>query len=365
MRRQLYASYLMHSIDGLAGSMVSIFVPIYLLSLNYGLRQIFVFYIVLYLGILIFFYSAGIFASHFGLRKTILLRFPFLFAYLYLLSTLDKSGISLYLICLLNSVQVAFYWFPLHVLFAKNSDGDKIGNDVGKLFALPQTLAIFGPLIGGAIAVTFGFKYLFLAAVILYLASALPLFFIKEFELSININLRKIFNYFKKYPKYFCAEIIANINGEAEYIIWPIFVFITFNNILSIGVVGTSLAIGGVLFTLLIGNLSDKKDKKKFLKLGSFVLILLWIARYYGQNEYTFYFLSILAGFFYVLINVPFNSIIYGMAKKDHIEDFIIFREIPVTLGRLIVYTTAIILASKIKFTFILAGLSYLYFFIY
>lgn len=367
MKRRLRAIYLMHSIDGFAGSLIGIFVPVYLLTLGYTISQIFLFYIIAYLNIAILFFLAGYSAGHFGFKKTILFRFPFLLAYLVMLYFMPTHPTPLWLVALASSFNVALYWFPLHMIFTRASGHEEMGNNVGKLFALPRLAGIFAPLLGGFLTISFGFGILFIFAIILYLISAIPLFYAEEFKQAIDFSYGKAVQIIKRYPKYFIAEMCSNSTSVIEAVIWPIFIYLSFKNLLSIGALGTLLGIGGVLFTLLIGRYSDQVNKKVFLRLGAILMIAVWSMRYFGQNEILFYILTILAGFFTILITVPFASISYGAAKKDEggVSEFIIVRELAVNAGRITIFLLGMFFVSNIKLTFLLSGFAYIYFFFY
>lgn len=110
----------------------------------------------------------------------------------------------------------------------------------------------------------------------------------------------------------------------------PIFIFLAFGNIFTIGFLATFLGLGAAIFTLFIGKHSDHIDKKRLLRVGAVIMALVWLGRYLAVDEISFYVLSILAGFFGVLIMVPFSSIFYINTKNNHIENFVIFREIPI-----------------------------------
>jgi hypothetical protein len=60
-----------------------------------------------------------------------------------------------------------------------------------------------------------------------------------------------------------------------------------------------------------------------------------------------------------VFINLPFASIIYNLARDNSPRQFVIFREIPVGIARVIVYLTAVALASNLKHLFWFAILAY------
>lgn len=179
-----------------------------------------------------------------------------------------------------------------------------------------------------------------------------------KFKFSQGVKL------FKKYPKYFFAEIFDNMGEEVEAIIWPIFIYLSLIKIESVGIAGALLSLGSAVFTLFIGKLSDKYNKKRIIKAGAVLLLIVWILRYYADGEIVFYTLSILSGFFLVLLLVPFTSLIYGIAKKDEdtTDEFFVFREIPVAIGRIVILSIALLVVNNIEITFLAAGVAYLYF---
>ena len=87
-------------------------------------------------------------------------------------------------------------------------------------------------------------------------------------------------------------------------------------------------------------------------------LILMMLA----SKEIHIYIFSILVGFFTVLIMIPFTSLTYTTAKKEGIDEFIIFREIPVAIGRTFILALGLLLTTKIEFIFLVSGLSYILF---
>lgn len=355
----------MQSINGLASSLVGIFIPIYLLNLHYSLIQVFFYYLVYSLAILLFFFVSGYFSKYLGAKKEILISFPFLLLYLGLLYMLKTTPISLSFIAVINAIQAAFYWFPLHVLFTKSSTDKEMGNNVGKLFAFPELVAIIAPLAGGFIAVSLGFRVLILTAGLIYLISAIPLLWVVETVSVISFDFSSFTRLFLKYPKYALVEFVENIREELEFIIWPIYVFLTFKSILSIGIVGALFGIGSFLFMLLIGRYSDKINRKIFIKSGAILMIALWIARYFMAGQITFYLLTILAGVFGALIVIPFTAFVYDYAKKENSAQFIVFREFPVIIGRLVTYSVVLFLVANIKIAFLLAAFSSVFFLLF
>lgn len=359
------ATYAMHSIDGVASGLVGIFMPIYFLTLGYSVSQIFIFLLLNYFLLLFFIFIVGWFAHKFGLSKTLLVRLLVVILGLILLVNLKSWPEFFYLISVLNAVKIAFYWFPLHVIFAKSAENKAMGDHVGKLFALPGLAKLAAPLLGAGITFVFGFKALFVFAGVIYLISITPFLLISKIPIEVNINLSKIIDYTRRYKRYFIAEFFLSISQEVENYILPIFIFLAFGNIFTIGFLATFLGLGATIFTLFIGKHSDRTDRKKVLRIGAVVMALIWFGRYLAADEISFYALSILAGFFGVLITVPFSSIFYINAKNNHIENFVIFREIPIFFGKMFVYGAGLILVSQIKLTFLLSAIPYLFLLIF
>jgi DHA1 family multidrug resistance protein-like MFS transporter len=361
MKKFRQAIYAMQSIDGIAGSLIGIFIPIYFLTLGFTITDIFYFFIANNLAILAFFFAAGWFAKKFGLVQAIFFRLIFKFGMLGALCYLGNSTFLFYLISIFSAIDIAFYWFSLHVIFAKSTDHDAMGEHVGNLSAIPSLAKLPVPIIGAGISALFGFKILFFISGIIFFLSAIPLLFVGSIPVDIKISFSRIMEFTRRFKKYFCSETIISIVGEVEGYILPIFLFLTFNNILSIGALAAFLGLGSAIFMFFVGKFSDKFDKKKILRVGALAMILVWLGRYFATTEIEFYIWSVLAGFFGVLINIPFTSIIYKNAKESHVEDFIIFREIPISLGRALVYAFGVLLVSKVKMTFLLSALSYVY----
>ena len=174
--------YIMNAIYGLAGSFVGIFIPIYLLRQNLDPANVFRFYIVYSLGVIVFSFFANYLTRRLGLRKTVLLGYPFLFLYFFLLYTLEKYGVPLYFLALVSSLQVSLYWFPLHIWLTNTSRMGSIGSDMGRFYAVSQTVGLFAPIVSAVLIGSFGFKVVFVIAVMIYLFSVIPLFYLPEYS---------------------------------------------------------------------------------------------------------------------------------------------------------------------------------------
>ncbi len=364
MKKQLRTFYIMHSIDWFAYTLLGILLPVYFISLGYPIFQVIAYFIVCCFGIAFFFFVAGFFATRFGVKECLFLRLPLRFLQLVMLYFLPQAGFLFFPLAVIHAMQISFYWFPYHVIFTQSASEDRMGRDVGKLSAYTQALSVVAPLTGAFIAFKFGYNYLFLLSGAVHLIAAIPLFYLKNWQSKIRFQPEIIWRLFKKHRKFFFATMNYYLVAEAEGVILPIFVYLTFKNIISVGTIGAMAGGGAVLFTLLIGNFSDKYNKKKLLKLGAALMIIIWVLRYFAVDEKVYYLLSILAGFFMILMAIPINAINYSIAKGENVDEFVVTREIMINVGRIIIYSLALVMSAKINYSFLAAAGALIYFII-
>jgi len=357
-KQALNKIFLTNAIYGLAGSFIGVFIPIYLLKIGFSVADIFRFYLVYAAGTFIFFFLAEKIAQKIGLRKTILLGYPLLLLYFLLIYNIKELAISIYVVAIVDALQTALYWFPLHVWLTNLSSDENRGSELGKFFALSKSICILAPLISSLVVIYLGFKALFIFSGIIYFISTFPILSMPEFPNGAKLRVGNFFGLFKKYRAFAVTDILEASRGIAEGVIWPIFVFLSFNNILSVGYIGTISGIGGVLFTLLIGKHADKAEKKKVMWIGAAILTTIWIIRFFTNSEILFYALTLCVGFFEITILLPLNKFAYEIAKKEGASDFIIFRELILAIGRIAMYGIALLFVSHLKSIFLAAALA-------
>ncbi len=354
--------YIINAIDALAFSISGIFVPIFLLQSGARIRDIALYYIIHNIVLLLTALIVGLIAGKVGLKKTILLRYPFLFIFLGLLVYWRYSAGNIILLALVGGIQASLFWIPMNIFFGRHTKIRGLGQAIGKLNAIPQLASLGGPLLGGLIAAAFGFRALFAATFVISIFSLIPLFAAGEIKDHFKFQPRRGLAFFLDRPKILLADIMDNIGGEMEGIIWPIFVFLTVKNTVSVGFVGTLVALGSFVFTVVVGNLADKKKERDLIKMAVPFLLAIWLLRLYIRSSAMIYLVTLAAGFALTLLTLPYTRLIYSGAKRERNESFFIMKEVPTVAGRLIIFTLIYIFADHIVWLFPVAGASYLYF---
>ncbi len=359
VKKQIHSLYLNNLLRGIAFSLFGIFVPIYLLTLGYSLQSVFTYFLYFTLATIIFLLLGYSLSKKFGYKAVMIANAPSVIIFITLLQLLETSHIPLSIIALTNGMQNAFFFLPLHGFFSRLSEEKTRGTQVSNFNVFGKLSGLFGPIIGSVIIALFGFPYLFIAATFIMVFSLAPLLYLKNVKPKEKITFKKLNKLRKENKGYFYGTISEKIIGEVSSHIWPIFVFLTLKDILSVGWVGSLITGGTIVFTIIIGKHYDKKSKYFMLRLGSILFAILWIMRFFIESSIFLYASSFFAGFFTLMIFVPFDAIYYDKASRQKSPDsFIIFSEFPALFGRLIIWIIIIFLIKNIETSFLLAALS-------
>ena len=352
-KRQIYRVSVSHTIRGIALSCVSVYVPIYFLSRGYSLTEVIGYYALLHLsGVLMALAVIPRLIERFGLIRVFKLNYPFEITYFVLLFLLSYFPIPIYSIAFIGGVATFFYWVPLNILLIKNADFDKMGTDLAHFFALPKFFSIVGPLVGAALVFFVGFWPTFLIAMLGLVLSYLPLVGISVSETSASFNFSQAWQKIKARKLLFLLEGFDNIIEESEWF-WGIYVFLVVGVITVPGIIGSLETIGAVLFTLLIGKRANRSDRKIVLW-SALGLMLISATRIFVESQTTAFVVSVVASFAMTAFLVSYFSVIYRAVKGDEEEEFIILREIPTVLGRMVVFGSILLTIAYPKYFFLL-----------
>ena len=355
----------MMSLNSFAMSFVSVFIPIYLLKLGYSFQMVMLWMVIQHSTLLIFSFITVYISNNIGLVRCLHIRFVLLLTYFsLLLFGLKDIHILIYIIPILIGAEEAFYWMPLNILFVRNTKAKDMGNSMSKFFVVPSILKIASPLIGAFIAIHFGFVALFAFAMFLLLFVFIPVLPLQSEKTNFIFSFEKILELFRNNKQYFIPEVIDNLTEDAMVVL-SIFIYLKLMSTLQIGIIGTITSAASLIFTFMIGKLTDKWNKYKLLKIGAVLVSLAWFVNFiigkFHPYQWPFYVATIFIELALTVFLVPYSSMLYNQARKDDAQ-FIILREVPVVLGRIILYGSALLLYNHLPILFILIGLIFSYF---
>ena len=356
LNRELDELYLAIALRFFALSMIGIFLPVYLFFvINLSLPIVMYFFIVFALAFIPSSFISAKIASRIGFKHVILLSAPFMITFFFLLILLSSSNIPLFLIAIIGAFSHALYWIGHHADLARFTVRKVRGQEVGLAFFVNAVGTIIGPLVGGLILAFFNFTVLFVTGSLILLISTVPLFFSKEFYEKANFSMTKVFS--RGSLKDAAAFTAQGIGSGASSILWPLYIFSILGKFFSLGLVGTLSGVVAAFSSILAGKLSDKVGKRVLIRLGSFGLIALWFFRTLVKTISQVYFVTIFI-FIPIMAFVPTDTLTYSKARfSRRIVEYLVFREIFINFGRIIVYTVMLVTASYIA-TFIFTGIS-------
>ena len=229
---------------------------------------------------------------------------------------------------------------------------------------------IIGPVLAGFIISQWGFGALFMVSSVIFLASNIPTLITKEKWKPRHTDYKKAYTnlFAKKNRKSFLAYL-----GFGEelivLVVWPVFISLVISDILDIGLVVTVATLITTLLTLYIGKLSDKRNKRKILRLGSAFYAIAWFVRIFIFTKIGIFFVDTMSRLGKNTIGVPLMAITYENAKslqkeeRHSVMDVILFFEMSLVVGKITALVLIFVLTAFVademtafQLTFVLAG---------
>ena len=358
-RRDIYRVNVSHTLNSVATSIIGVYVPIFLLVHGFSLSQTIVFFMTLHCAGALF--AVTIIPSlirKWGLISTFKLYYPLEIICMVMLNILPFYPGLFWIVAIIGGLATFSYWVPLNILLVKNTEKDVMGSDVANFFALPKVFGIAGPLIGAALVPFVGFWPVFGITIIGLLISYVPLRGITNQGVSNTFDLKisNVWSKLKERKSLFVLEMFDNIIEESEWF-WGILVYLIIGTLQAPGIAGSLSAIGGALFTVFVGKYANK-NPRKLIPIAIFSLIIVWGVRVFIDNALHAYIITVFASFISTLFLVSYFSMIYKEIRYKEEEEFLILREIPTVMGRMIVFSTVLVTINYPKLFFALPVLA-------
>ena len=343
INRELSEVYVSYAIRAFALSLIGIFIPIFLLASKYSLNEVLLFFFLTELFGVPFVFIAAKVTEKIGFKHTILLSAPTLILFFFLLLTLERNPTPLWMLGLIYAFSTLLFWLPFHFEFAKNSDHKKRSFEFGLLETCALLVVVFGPLAGAAIISHFSFNALFVIVSLFLFLSTFPLFLSGDKKLKFNINFEKFSLKHKKDCGIFFCE---GVMDYSQVILWPIFIFLMLGGIFYLGIISTIGGFFTAFIPALVGKLTERFSKEKFMKIGSLISSPSSVLRGFFSSFTWISFWTALSGIGTAIFYIPFISRFYDNAARNKYEQYIAFREVYVRIGRAALFLLLIILLS-------------------
>lgn len=337
---QIYAYEMMQKF---AFSLIGIFIPVYIASNGFALQSVFLYLAAMTSSYLVFSIPVSYIISRIGFKHSLVLSYLFyLPAFIGLravpLSTALIVGAGAFL-----GVGKAFHWISLNAEFAIDSEEDSRGKASGRLLGLPRLSRALAPFLGGVVMTVYGFPALVSVAILFVFLSALPLLASKDHRDPLEYGLRSLLN--RKHAVFASLFTIRGMTIATGKYIFPLFVFYIVGSTVDVGSVQSLASLGSVFFTLFVGRISDRVERRHMIAVGAVASGVLFAVRGSVNVPVEAFIVSFVSGLMFMLYYVPLFSGLADQAEEEDILEFYAFREFFLATGRLLVYGLVVFVA--------------------
>jgi len=357
--KELYWSV---GLKDLGMAIVTLFEPIFLYTLGYGLKEIVLFYLIIYGTYIFLLPFFGRLVAKIGYEHSIFYSQFLLILYFVFLFSISKFSVFFFIAPFISAFYKSMYWPAYHADFVHFSQDNQRGREVGGIETLSMMVYVIGPLLGGLILSWSNFGVLFIVGSALFILSSIPLLRITEVHDKVDFSYIDVFRemFDKKHRRNFLGY-----TGFGEELIvltiWPIFIYTVINDYLRIGsLVAVATLITGII-VLFLGKAADKYKKTDILKIGTIIYFISWLVRGFAKNAWQVFSLDTVSRFSKEMLFIPLEAITYGRAKKFGILSYVVFFEqslaVAKALTALLLLLILYLFASPWIPIFILAGL--------
>jgi len=342
--REMGRIYWCHSIGASGVSLVAIFIPIFLLKTGYSIHNVFIYLLLQQAFAAIIQYPVARLFKY--VRPHYLLIIGNLwYAVLFgLLLTLQSHHWPLASLALAWALTRTIYWAAFHYCFSRARAHKHPARQIAGINALIMLTTTAAPAIGGVAATAFGISYVYGAAILLLLASALPILNREDGpdKTAIHIPWQAIWDMRR--------DALANaFNGTvlmAELNIWPIFVFLLVSSYAGIGLLSSVIAASSIAVTLYVGRRQEAKGEGHYIKRGIAAYSLTSLGRAIAENTVQVFGLNLMGGVGRSLYVTPYMNRYYSNSDGED----------PFRLGYITVMEASFSLGSVI-YALVLLGL--------
>lgn len=341
-------------------SLIAIFIPIILLMSGFQLNQVILFLFLFYAMDVPLNFLARKSTLKIGARSTIIIGIVFEIISFIVLYFATFNWVILIAFAFTWAVFDTFYWVSHWFIFNECVKVKKgVGKQVSFLLIIRRLGSLASPAIGAIFLIFLAKEYLILASILFIVISLIPLFWIRlDF---MQPKVKQSFTQFfkdKENKTNFTLLSLSTIPWVVEITILPLFIFITFSSIKTVGMLPMVATFSSIIFTYYIGKFADRYDRIKLILVGAISVALIWIIRIIFPEIPIFYVSTIFMGFLASLIDIPIDSKLVENSKKTSMLDTSTYRNAVIMFVGAIFYGILYLFMEMFHMSFVVASFS-------
>lgn len=363
----LTALYSNRIIQQVAAGLLGIFFPVFLYQkLDFSLIKVVLYFLISYGFWLVLTPMSGKVISKVGLKKSLIISVFFGSFYYFFLGRFDSTNQFYYLGLVIVAVNIdrLFYWIQYHTDFAKFTRKRDRGKQMSFLLIIGSLVSIALPFVSSQILEKFNFTILFTIAFGIYLVSSLPLFLIPEKKEKYT------YTYFESFKKVFAKDnrrlLFSYAADGAQSIVglvfWPLFIWLILDqSYTAAGIVSSLVILSSIILRLIIGDYTDRINKKKLLKIGTWLYAFGWLFKVFVVTGFQIFIVSTYHDFANIVMRTPYDALMYekAAAAGHLVDEYSVIREIALNIGRLVIsllILSVFCFTGSLAITFVLAA---------
>ncbi len=304
----------------MALSMMSVFIPIFLLESGFSLSLVITYYVIAYgVNVPISFIAPKL-INRIGARLVIALSTVCIIGYVSVLLVVTPAQVGLILLlAFLGAMYDAFFWVSHLYIFVQSNNREEVSDrNTSILFSGRRVAGVLGPVVGAVVLVFAGEPTLLVVTIVMFVFSLVPLLRVDDYEDRPRKNITPFRSFLSNETDIvnYISSALFSIHKVGEFVIWPLFIYLTFQTIQSVAFVPIIISSTAVFFSFFIKRFSFV-IREKLIIIGALLASFVWLLRIYIEVP-EFYFLSILlGGLFMLVIGVPLDGSIFARARHS------------------------------------------------
>ena len=177
--------------------------------------------------------------------------------------------------------------------------------------------SLMAPAFGAFILIFFSDRALIVFSILILLSSIIPLLRASHIPDKPTRPPLRFSQFFRNWAdiKHYILTSLYGVHGSAENVLWPVFIYLTFESIESVAAIPILVSLAAIFFTYLAGSLNAKR-RRLGLVVGSFLMAVTWMLRLTLDLPWYYYVSIFLVGILSVFVTIPMESSIYERGEK-------------------------------------------------
>lgn len=324
-----------------ASSLISIFIPILLLTTGFSLQDVILFYILFHAFNIPANYLGRWMVAKYGARLPIIIGTISTIIFFVLYSSVTTWSHLLYMAFFYALYDGLYYTASLYLFMGSTKDPENSGENTGILHLVTRSALLLGPIVGSILVVASGGNRAVVVTVVVlfFLFSLIPLFLLKELETKaqrIYLPFKTFFNN-KREIKNHVSFGLYKIHEALEWVIYPVFIYLTFSELSSVAVLAILVPVVGIVFSYAVSHIK-RSQREKVIMIGAALLATVWFARFFIDSQTLHYATVVMTGLFALFILVPLDSNMFLRGTERGALSASMYRNIASMSAKLLLY---------------------------